>query len=209
MGINSEKSKLKAGIIVFPGTNCELDTKRACDFYGWQSEFVWHNDKIVKNYDLILIPGGFSYGDHISSGRIAKMSAAVKSLPVGKSLIVGICNGFQILCESKLLQGALVDNQNIKFISKVTKMKFQGETIELPIAHHQGNYTCENIENFDKSQILMTYLDNENGSDLSIAAIYDKKNKIIAMMPHPERAVYQELGLTDGRKVFDFIESQI
>jgi len=201
-----KKNKIKVGIIVFLGTNCELDTKRACEFFGWDAEFIWHNDKIEKNYDLIILPGGFSYGDHISSGRIAKLSPAVKSLPVGKSLIVGICNGFQILCEAKLLPGALIDNQNIKFISKVTQIDFQGGLINLPIAHHQGNYTCENV---DKSQILMTYKDNENGSDFSIAGLYDRNNKIIGMMPHPERAIYEELGLTDGRKVFDFIKDEI
>jgi len=199
-------SKLKVGIIVFLGTNCEQDTKRACDFFGWDSEFIWQDEKIEKNYDLIFIPGGFSYGDHVSSGRIAKLSPAVKSLPVGKSLIVGICNGFQVLCEAKLLPGALIDNQNIKFISKVSELNFQNEIINLPIAHHQGNYTCENI---DKTQVLMTYKNNENGSDLSIAGIYDKQNKIIGMMPHPERAIYEELGLTDGRKVFKFVKNQI
>ncbi|MDD3435819.1 MAG: phosphoribosylformylglycinamidine synthase I [Candidatus Gastranaerophilales bacterium] len=199
-------SKLKVGIIVFLGTNCEQDTKRACEFFGWDTEYIWQNDKIEKNYDIIFIPGGFSYGDHISAGRIAKLSNAIKSLPVGKSLIVGICNGFQILCESKLLPGALIDNQNIKFISKVSEINFQGEGIFLPIAHHQGNYTCQDIV---ENEILMTYKNNENGSDKSIAGIYDRKNKIIGMMPHPERAIYQELGLTDGRKVFEFVKNQI
>lgn len=199
-------SNLKVGVIVFLGTNCEQDTKRACEFFGWNTEYIWQDDIIKKHYDLIFIPGGFSYGDHVSSGRLAKLSPAVKSLPVGKSLIVGICNGFQILCESKLLPGALIDNQNIKFISKVADLNFLGGTISLPIAHHQGNYTCENI---DESQIIMTYKNNDNGSDLSIAGIYDRQNKIIGMMPHPERAMYDELGLTDGRKVFKFIESEI
>lgn len=199
-------SNLKVGIIVFLGTNCEQDTKRACEFFGWDTEYIWQDDKIEKKYDLIFIPGGFSYGDHVSSGRIAKLSPAVKSLPAGKSLIVGICNGFQILCEAKLLPGALVDNQNINFISKVSDLEFQNELIKLPIAHHQGNYTCEDINN---SQILMTYQNNENGSDLSIAGLYDSKNKIIGMMPHPERAIYEELGLTDGRKVFEFIKNEI
>lgn len=199
-------SNLKVGIIVFLGTNCEQDTKRACEFFGWDAQYIWQDDKIEKHYDLIFIPGGFSYGDHISSGRIAKLSPAVKSLPIEKSLIVGICNGFQVLCEAKLLPGALVDNKNINFISKVTDLNFNGEKISLPIAHHQGNYVNENI---DKSQILMTYKNNENGSDFSIAGLYDRKNKIIGMMPHPERAIYEELGLTDGRKVFEFIKNEI
>ncbi|MFA7658087.1 MAG: phosphoribosylformylglycinamidine synthase I [Candidatus Gastranaerophilaceae bacterium] len=199
-------NSLKVGIIVFLGTNCEQDTRRACEFFGWDAEYIRQDDKIEKKYDLIFIPGGFSYGDHISSGRIAKLSPAVKSLPVGKTMIVGICNGFQILCEAKLLSGALLDNQNIKFISKVADLDFCNEQISLPIAHHQGNYTDDNI---DKNQILMTYQNNENGSDMSIAGIYDRKNKIIGMMPHPERAIWDELGLTDGRKVFEFVKNQI
>lgn len=204
-------SKLKVGIIVFLGTNCEQDTKRACEFFGWDTEYIWHEEKIEKDYDLIFIPGGFSYGDTISSGRIAKLSHAVRSLPIGKSLIVGICNGFQILCESKLLPGALIENQNMKFISKVSEINFQNELINLPIAHHQGNYTCDSV---DEKKILMTYKNNENGSadngsDFNIAGLYDCENKIIGMMPHPERAIFEELGLTDGRKVFEFFEQQI
>lgn len=199
-------NKLKVAIVVFLGTNCEYDTKRACEFFGWDAEFIWHEEIIAKHYDLIFLPGGFSYGDHISSGRIAKLSPAVKSLPIGKSMIVGICNGFQILCEAKLLPGALTDNKNIKFISKISDLQFQNESIQLPIAHHQGNYICNEL---DKNQILMTYKYNENGSDFSIAGLYDKKNKIMGMMPHPERAIYYELGLTDGRKVFEFIKNEI
>lgn len=198
--------KIKAGIITFLGTNCEQDTKRACESFGWDAEYIWQDDVIEKKYDIIFIPGGFSYGDHISSGRIAKLSNAVKSLPIANSLIVGICNGFQVLCESKLLPGALVDNQNINFISKIVDLDFQGERISLPIAHHQGNYTCQDI---DESMILMRYMQNENGSDMNIAGLYDRKNKVIGMMPHPERAVFDELWLTDGRKVFKFLENEI
>ncbi len=198
--------KIKAGIVVFLGTNCERDTKRACEFFGWDTEYIWQDEKITKSYDVIFLPGGFSYGDHISSGRLAKLSPAVKSLPVNKSVIVGICNGFQILCEAKLLPGALLDNKNLSFISKVTDLSFQDGKISLPIAHHQGNYTCDKI---DESMILMTYDKNENGSDSSVAGLYDRRNKIIGMMPHPERTIFKELGLTDGRKVFEFVKNQI
>lgn len=195
---------VKAGIITFLGTNCERDTKQALDFLGWNTEFIWQNDKIEKHYDIIFLPGGFSYGDHISSGRIAKLTPAVKSLPVGKSLIVGICNGFQILTEAGLLSGALTYNENLHFISKVTDLEFQNGIIRLPVAHHQGNYTGKNGE-----EIIMRYKRNVNGSDDRIAGIYDRKNKIMGMMPHPERAVFEESGLTDGRKVFEFIKNEI
>ena len=199
-------SEINAGIIVFLGTNCERDTKRACDFLGWKSEFIWHKEKIQKHYDIIFLPGGFSYGDHIAAGRIAKLSSAVQSLPVGKSLIVGICNGFQILCEAKLLSGALTCNENLKFISKVVPLKFFDEIINIPIAHRQGNYIKEKTSS---EEVILRYRDNVNGSDENIAGIYDKKNKIIGMMPHPERAVFKETGLTDGRKIFKFLEKEI
>lgn len=195
---------VKAGIITFLGTNCEQDTKQACELFGWDTEYIWQNEKIEKHYDVIFLPGGFSYGDHISSGRIAKLTPAVKSLPIGQSLIVGICNGFQILTEAGLLSGALTYNENLHFISKVTELEFQNEIIQLPIAHHQGNYTGKNGE-----EVIMRYKTNENGSDDRIAGIYDRKNKIMGMMPHPERAVFEELGLTDGRKVFEFIKNEI
>ena len=129
---------------------------------------------------------------------------AVKSLPVGKSLIVGICNGFQILTEAKLLSGALTYNENLHFVSKVTELEFQNEIIRLPIAHHQGNYTGKNGE-----EVIMRYKNNVNGSDDRIAGIYDRQKRIIGMMPHPERAVFEELGLVDGRKVFEFIQNEI
>lgn len=190
---------VKAGIVTFLGTNCEIDTKRACEFFGWETELIKHSEKIEKHYDIIFLPGGFAYGDHISAGRIAKLTPAVQSLPVGKSLIVGICNGFQILTEAKLLSGALTFNDSLKFISKVVPLEFQRQIIHLPVAHHQGNYTGHGNE-----EVILRYCENVNGSDEMIAGIYDRKNKVIGMMPHPERAVFDELGLVDGRKVFEF-----
>lgn len=198
-------SKIKAGIITFLGTNCEQDTKHACEFFGWNTEFIWQNERIDRHYDVIFLPGGFSFGDHISSGRIAKLTPAVQSLPVGETLIVGICNGFQILCEAKLLSGALTSNENLKFISSVVPLEFLGEIINIPVAHHQGNYiSCGGNE-----EVILRYCENINGSDDNIAGIYNRENKIIGMMPHPERAVFSELGLTDGRKIFEFIENEI
>lgn len=199
-------SSINAGIITFLGTNCEQDTRRACELFGWRAEYIWQDERINKKYDVIFLPGGFSYGDHISSGRIAKLAPAVQSLPVGETLIVGICNGFQILCEAKLLSGALTYNENLKFISRVVPLEFLGEVIHIPVAHHQGNYiSCENMS----EEVILRYTENINGSDERIAGIYNREKKIIGMMPHPERAVYSELGLTDGRKIFEFIENEI
>lgn len=198
-------SHSKAGIIVFPATNCEVDTKRACEFFGWKTEYIWHNDEIEKSYDVIFLPGGFSYGDYISAGRIAKFSKAVETLPVGKTLIVGICNGFQILCEKNLLSGTLTDNKDLKFISQAAPLTFYQDDIVLPIAHKQGNYT---IEKMPSCEIFLTYKNNKNGSDYDIAGLYDREKRILGMMPHPERAVFKENGNTDGRKIFEFIKNE-
>ena len=193
--------KLRAGIVVFLGTNCEKDTKLACDIMGWNSEYIFQDEIIKKRYDIIFLPGGFSYGDYVSAGRLAKTTNAVKSLPTGKSLIVGICNGFQILCESGILPGVLTHNSNMKFISKNVKLEFGGQIITLPIAHHQGNY-----KKTSEIEVFMRYCDDVNGSDDRIAGIIDRKNKVIGMMPHPERAVGSGLKLQDGRKVFKELE---
>ena len=193
--------KLRAGIVVFLGTNCEKDTKLACDIMGWNSEYIFQDEIIKKRYDIIFLPGGFSYGDYVSAGRLAKTTNAVKSLPTDKSLIVGICNGFQILCESGILPGVLTHNSNMKFISKNVKLEFGGQIITLPIAHHQGNY-----KKTSEIEVFMRYCDDVNGSDDRIAGIIDRKNKVIGMMPHPERAVGSGLKLQDGRKVFKELE---
>ena len=193
--------KLRAGIVVFLGTNCEKDTKLACDIMGWNSEYIFQDEIIKKRYDIIFLPGGFSYGDYVSAGRLAKTTNAVKSLPTDKSLIVGICNGFQILCESGILPGVLTHNSNMKFISKNVKLEFGGQIITLPIAHHQGNY-----KKTSEIEVFMRYCDDVNGSDDRIAGIIDRKNKVIGMMPHPDRAVGSGLKLQDGRKVFKELE---
>ena len=194
--------KIKAGIIVFLGTNCEKDTRLACDYMGWDGEYIFQDEKIKSGYDIIFLPGGFSYGDYVSSGRLAKLTPAVKSLPIGEKLIVGICNGFQILCEAGILPGSLTHNSNMKFISKNVNLEFNNNIIKLPVAHHQGNYLkTENVE------VFMRYSEDVNGSDERIAGIIDKKNKVIGMMPHPERAINGLTGLYDGKIVFKEFEN--
>ena len=195
--------RIKAGIIVFLGTNCEKDTKLACDYMGWESEYIFQDEKIKSGYDIIFLPGGFSYGDYVSSGRLAKMTKAVKTLPVAKSLIIGICNGFQILCEAKLLPGVLMPNSSLKFISRNVDLEFNNSLIKLPVAHHQGNYV--KTENID---VFMRYHQDINGSDERIAGIIDKGNRIIGMMPHPERAV-DRTRTKDGVKIFQEFEKYV
>lgn len=191
--------RIKAGIIVFLGTNCEKDTKLACDYMGWESEYIFQDEKIKSGYDIIFLPGGFSYGDYVSSGRLAKLTPAVKSLPIGKTLITGICNGFQILCEAEILPGALTHNSSMKFISKNVDLEFNNRIIKLPIAHHQGNYMQTG-----SVDVFMKYTEDINGSDSNIASIIDNKNKIIGMMPHPERVISK-----DGQIVFKALEKLI
>ena len=211
---------MKAGIVVFPGTNCDIDTQRACGFYGWNPEFIWHDDKNLDKYDIIFLPGGFSYGDYIRAGRLAKFSPAVMALKnyikKKRGFVVGICNGFQILCETKLLPGILSTNTNTKFICEETPLfvnqKGFPETINLAIAHGEGRYftdeaTLEEIN--AKNMIFLQYKANPNGSILDIAGLYDRENKIIGMMPHPERGIFEETGNTDGRYFFEMLKKEL
>lgn len=204
----------KVGIIVFPGTNCDRDTFMACKEFGWVAEYVWHFETKLEGYDVIFLPGGFSFGDYIRSGRLAKFSPimqAVKNFINKKQgFVVGICNGFQILCESGLLPGVLADNCNTRFICKTQDLKLSnGIQIQLPIAHKEGRYFAES-ETIDKlkkeDMIFLTYNNNPNGSILNIAGLYDKERKIIGMMPHPERAFFNETGSVDGKEIFKIIE---
>ncbi len=202
---------MRAGIVVFPGTNCDKDTRLACEKMGWEASYLWHFEQNLEDYDVIFLPGGFSYGDYIRSGRLAKFSPvmeAVKNYVAAKrGMVVGICNGFQILCECKLLPGVLTDNWNTRFVCKTVGLKLGDKTIKLPIAHGEGRYLKP--DNFDKNLVFLTYTNNPNGSDDDIAGLWDKENKIMGMMPHPERACFNETGNTDGLKIFELIEESL
>lgn len=210
------KAHIKAGIIVFPGTNCDRDTLMACEEFGWDAEYIWHFESNLVGYDVIFLPGGFSYGDYIRSGRLAKFSpimvAIKKFIQNEQGFVVGICNGFQILCESGLLPGVLTDNWNTRFICNTQSLKLENkngsEEIKLPIAHCEGRYLAEpeTIEKLkEEDMIFLTYKNNPNGSMEDIAGLYDKKRKIIGMMPHPERAFFSETGNVDGKEIFKMI----
>jgi len=216
---------MKFAIIVFPGSNCDYDAYYALKRLGFKVEFIWHKTKNLNNFDGILIPGGFSYGDYLRTGAIAKFSPIMNSIveqsKKGK-LIIGICNGFQILIESGLLPGALITNNNVKFISKKVSLKIKthnsiftknisaNKLLEMPIAHKQGNYIAnkDTIKMLkDNDQIIFTYMDNPNGSVLDIAGITNKHRNILGMMPHPERASESILGSNDGKLIFESILS--
>ena len=213
---------MKFAIIIFPGSNCDYDAFYALKNMGYDVEFIWHKNTSLKNFDGILIPGGFSYGDYLRTGAIAKfspiMKTVIKESKKGK-IIIGICNGFQILIESGLLPGALINNSNIKFISKQVTLNIKSsnsvftkhincQQLKIPIAHRQGNYiandkTLNELKNND--QILFEYANNPNGSMLNIAGITNKKRNVLGMMPHPERASEGVLGSSDGKLIFESV----
>ena len=213
---------MKFAVIVFPGSNCDLDMYAAVkDILGVDAEYVQHYEKSLQGFDAVLLPGVFSYGDYLRTGAIARfsniMDEVIRFAQEGKP-VFGTCNGFQILTEAGLLPGALRRNDSLKFISKQQKLRVanthtlfttayeQGEIITLPIAHGEGNYYCdkETLQQLrDNDQIVFTYTnDNPNGSIENIAGIINKQGNVLGMMPHPERAVEELLGSEDGLKLF-------
>lgn len=211
---------MKAGIVVFPGTNCDRDTARACEYFGWETEYIWHDETHLDKYDIVFLPGGFSYGDYIRAGRLAKFSPAVQALDKyvnnNRGYVVGICNGFQILCETKLLPGILSVNNSTKFICDIVPLEVNldgmPDFINLPIAHAEGRYiasqqTLDDISN--KNLVFLKYRENPNGSVNDIAGLLDKNSRIIGLMPHPERAVFKETGNTDGQYFFEMLNAEL
>ena len=213
---------MKFGVIVFPASNCDLDSYYAIkDMMGEKVDYIWHEEERIEEYDCIIIPGGFSYGDYLRCGAVAQFSKvmdAVKAHAEKGKLVIGICNGFQILTEAGLLPGALVRNKDLKFICGTAPLKVEnsdtaftnklqpGEVIQIPVAHGEGNYVAQDevLQKLkDKGQILFTYQDNKNGSMENIAGIINEQGNVMGMMPHPERACDPILGNTDGRKIFE------
>ena len=227
---------MKFGVVIFPGSNCDMDMVYVLESI-LEKEIVklWHKDTDLQECDFIILPGGFSFGDYLRSGAIAKFSPIMKEI-IGFAnaggFVMGICNGFQILCETGLLPGALLHNTNHKFICKNVHLKTISEdsiltnmigekTIKIPIAHGEGRYLAdekaiEDLENND--QILFKYCNekgevtansNPNGSIKNIAGVCNKDRNVFGMMPHPERASDIELKSTNGRKLFESILSKV
>ncbi|MBX0316746.1 phosphoribosylformylglycinamidine synthase subunit PurQ [Planococcus glaciei] len=218
---------MKFAVIVFPGSNCDLDMYHAVkDELGEEAEYVWHDSTDLSGYDGILLPGGFSYGDYLRCGAIAQSSAVMdevkKAVEAGKP-VLGICNGFQILMEAGLLPGVLLRNKNLKFMCKTVGLKVEnantlftneyaeGQEIQIPIAHGEGNYYCDDAtyeQLKQNNQIVFSYADDFNGSRNNIAGIVNERGNVLGMMPHPERAVSELIGGSDGLALFKSIVKQ-
>ncbi|MBU9710699.1 phosphoribosylformylglycinamidine synthase subunit PurQ [Evansella tamaricis] len=215
---------MRFAVIVFPGSNCDLDMYHAVkDELGADVEYVWHDETSLDGFDGVLLPGGFSYGDYLRTGAIARfspvMKAVIKAAESGKP-VLGVCNGFQILLEAGLLPGAMRRNQNLKFICRPVSLIVEnngtifsngyelGQDITVPVAHGEGNYYCDEVtleQLKENNQIVFTYKENINGSVERIAGITNKAGNVLGMMPHPERAVDSLLGSNDGLTLFKSI----
>jgi phosphoribosylformylglycinamidine synthase len=224
---------MRAAVIQFPGSNCDTDCQAALDsFPGVQAEMVWHKETMLTGYDLIVLPGGFSYGDYLRCGSIARFSpimAAVRHAASTGVLVLGICNGFQILCEAGLLPGTLMRNRGLLFRCEYRPLRVEntqtpftsmlqlGAVLDLPIAHGEGSYFTdpETLQALNaNNQVLLRYCDasgeisdaaNPNGSLENIAGICSHGRNVFGLMPHPERVCDPLLGGTDGRAIFQSI----
>ena len=212
---------MKAAVLVFPGSNCDRDLKRAFEQAGFSVDMVWHKDtKLPEGVDLVGVPGGFSYGDYLRCGAIAAqspISGSLKSHADRGGYVFGVCNGFQILTETKLLPGALLQNMSTRYICKTVGLRVentqsafttayeQGAVIEVPIAHHEGNYQAdaETLARLNgEGRVAFRYVENPNGAVEDIAGILSENRRVLGMMPHPERACEPLHGGTDGAGVF-------
>ena len=228
---------MKFGVIVFPGSNCDHDAYHVISKHvGQPVDFIWHKETDLSRFDAVIVPGGFSYGDYLRAGALAQFSPvmkAVKEFTAEGKFVFGICNGFQILCEAGLLPGALMRNENLHFICKHVDIKVEnshtpftseleeGRILSIPIAHAEGNYTCDD-ETFqqleENGQTVFRYCNkageadkrsNPNGSRANIAGICNLDRNVLGMMPHPERACEILLGSSDGREIFRSLTNTI
>ncbi len=229
-------SKVKIGVVSFPGSNCDYDAYYASkNILKYDTEWLWHKDRDLKNSDVIILPGGFSYGDYLRTGAIAKFSPIMDSVldfAAKGGFVMGVCNGFQILLETGLLPGVMMRNESIKFVCKDIYLKvinrdtfFTNEikknTIKIPIKHGEGNYYAdeETLKELEKNnQIIFKYSSrdgiisdefNPNGSIMNIAGISNKEKNILGLMPHPENACDPILGKTDGSLIFKSLVKNI
>lgn len=210
----------RVGIVVFPGSNCEQDVKKVVGDLGGSARYVWHGDSDLGGVDVVVLPGGFAHGDYLRTGALARFSPIMEA--VGEharsdGLVIGICNGFQVLCEAGLLPGALRKNAGLKFLCKWTELRVEsdstaftsrcrpGQSLRIPINHFEGNWYCEPgvLESIrHNNQIVLRYVDNPNGALDDVAGITNEAGNVFGLMPHPERASDALLGSEDGALIF-------
>ncbi len=207
---------IRIGVVLFPGSNCELDVQEVVRAAGQETKILWHGDDSVDGVDAIIVPGGFAHGDYLRPGAIARFSPVMKAIEeFAKSggPVLGICNGFQILTEAGLLPGALQKNSGLRFLCSTVDVRVEstnsvltsrvelGSTLRLPINHFEGNYTCssETLAMLrSEDRVVLRYVENPNGSVDNIAGICSEKRNVVGLMPHPERACNAILGSDDG-----------
>ncbi len=207
---------VRVGVVVFPGTNCELDVQYVVEQLGGRAELLWHGDDTTKGVDAVVVPGGFAHGDYLRTGAIARFSPvmhAIGELARAGGPVVGICNGFQVLCEAGLLPGALQKNAGLKFLCQDAALRVEttstaltnkarvGDVLHIPINHFEGNYVCDErtlTELRAEERVVLRYVDNPNGSLDDIAGICNATGNVVGLMPHPERASDTLIGSDDG-----------
>ncbi len=228
---------MKFGVVVFPGSNCDHDAYHVVSKHvGQPVDFIWHRDTDLSGFDAVIVPGGFSYGDYLRAGALASFSPvmnSIKEFAARGGYVLGICNGFQILCEAHLLPGALLRNRDLHFVCEHTRVRVEtsetpftnelksGAVLRLPVAHAEGNYVCDDAtfaELHSEDRIIFRYCDarghvsdtaNPNGSRDSIAGICNRQRNVLGLMPHPERACEDLLGSSDGRSLFSSLAATL
>ena len=220
---------MKTAVIVFPGSNCDRDAQVALrQITGKEPHMVWHKDgEIPESTDLVMVPGGFSYGDYLRCGAMAANSPVISQLKSHADrggYVLGVCNGFQILCETGLLPGALIRNAGLEFVCKPQALKIESANtaftsaysgrneVSIPIAHHDGNYVAndETLDTLDgEGRVAFRYAGNPNGSARDIAGILSENGRVLGMMPHPERAIGGHEGGEDGLGVFESLVAAV
>jgi len=228
---------MKFGVVTFPGSNCDYDAYKAVvESFGEEAVYIWHKDHDLQDADVIILPGGFSYGDYLRAGAIARFSPVMQEVAAhaknGRP-VIGICNGFQIACEAGLLPGALLRNESLMFVSDAVYLRVDnadtmftseyesGQVLRIPVAHGDGRYTADEstLDALEQlGQVVFRYVDrdgataqsaNPNGSMRSIAGIVNREGNVLGMMPHPERALDPLLGSADGRGFFESILAKV
>ncbi len=212
---------MRTAVIVFPGTNCEHDVVYALEALGGEAEIVWHRETSLDDFDGVILPGGFAHGDYLRTGAIARFSPVmndVRRMAENGAPVLGICNGFQMLCEAGLLPGALIANRDLSFICRfvdlevvdtdtvLTRLASEGERVRIPLNSYEGNW----VDPSAGGRVALRYVDNPNGSQARAAAVANERGNVAGIMPHPERGIEDILGSSDGQVLLEsFLQSLV